>query len=515
MTIESVAIAAGDRSTDARLLRAAIGLTLGLLALRLLVIGQFGLFFDEAYYWLWSTQPAAGYFDHPPVVAFAIRLGTILFGETEFGVRFFGAVSLVGIVALIYAITRTLTDSPRVAAWAAIFANLTTISALTIVSVPDQAQILFWLAAMLAVAKLARGGDPRWWLLAGAMFGLSVLSKYAAFFLAAGVFLWLIAVPLIRASLRGPWPYLGAALGLLVLAPNLAWNASHGWASFVVQSQQNALDTAIPLSIAGYLALIPLVASPPIFVLAAIGLVRTLRAPWRRDPVAALLVLLPLPLLLYLLFHAARDEVEFHWLSPVAFWSCILAARVLAAPLTRVVAVMRVIAVGLGIAVTVLIYFLIAQRFIAMPPAIDLGARFSGWREFTERVDALRIETGADYIIGNRYYYPGYFRFYLDDPPPVFHLHNPDVDGTFGVWSRWADFPAADPGLADSTAIFIGKEGRGVAYYASLYFDEVEFLGRVERPTGRDTVDIEFAYAVRNPKPFTAPLFNGWQETGD
>lgn len=36
------------------------------------------LAFDEAYYWRWSKHLAGGYFDHPPMVAVVIRLGTLI-----------------------------------------------------------------------------------------------------------------------------------------------------------------------------------------------------------------------------------------------------------------------------------------------------------------------------------------------------------------------------------------------------------------------------------------------------
>ena len=47
---------------------------------------------DEAYYWLWSRHLAAGYFDHPPAIAFVIRAGTMVLGNTPLGVRFGGLV---------------------------------------------------------------------------------------------------------------------------------------------------------------------------------------------------------------------------------------------------------------------------------------------------------------------------------------------------------------------------------------------------------------------------------------
>ena len=42
---------------------------------------------DEAYYWVWSRHLALSYFDHGPMVAWLIRLGTLAGGQTELGVR--------------------------------------------------------------------------------------------------------------------------------------------------------------------------------------------------------------------------------------------------------------------------------------------------------------------------------------------------------------------------------------------------------------------------------------------
>jgi 4-amino-4-deoxy-L-arabinose transferase-like glycosyltransferase len=47
------------------------------------------LSFDEAYYWMYSENLSFGYFDHPPMVGLMIKAGTLIFGNTELGVRFF------------------------------------------------------------------------------------------------------------------------------------------------------------------------------------------------------------------------------------------------------------------------------------------------------------------------------------------------------------------------------------------------------------------------------------------
>ena len=59
-----------------------------LIVVRGIVAAVTPLAFDEAYYWQWSKNLAWGYYDHPPLVAFIIRAGTAIFGDTSFGVRF-------------------------------------------------------------------------------------------------------------------------------------------------------------------------------------------------------------------------------------------------------------------------------------------------------------------------------------------------------------------------------------------------------------------------------------------
>ena len=82
-------------------------LRLGLLLLagiRLFVAARAPLSADEAYYWVWSRALAAGYLDHPPMVAFWIRTGTAVAGDTALGVRLLGPVSaLLGSLLLLRA----------------------------------------------------------------------------------------------------------------------------------------------------------------------------------------------------------------------------------------------------------------------------------------------------------------------------------------------------------------------------------------------------------------------------
>src|SRR5579871_5953924 len=93
---------------------------------------------DEAYHWLWSKHLAAGYFDHPPMIAWLIRAGTALFGDTPFGVRVAGVVlSLPASWFVWRAAAAILKDEDR-AAFAALLFNLTLMASVELLAAtPD------------------------------------------------------------------------------------------------------------------------------------------------------------------------------------------------------------------------------------------------------------------------------------------------------------------------------------------------------------------------------------------
>jgi len=182
---------------------------------------------DEAYYGLWSRALAAGYYDHPPLIALlawttnlapgsaaAARLGTLilslgLLGATVYMLRALG-----------------LTD------WRAILAALLTAQcnfmALSagFLTTPDALLFFFWALAVAEGARALSGQRSRW-LYAGVATGLGLLSKYTMILIVPAFLFALWRSD--RTALRGRWPYLGAAAALLLFLPHLLWNAQHDW----------------------------------------------------------------------------------------------------------------------------------------------------------------------------------------------------------------------------------------------------------------------------------------------
>jgi 4-amino-4-deoxy-L-arabinose transferase-like glycosyltransferase len=494
-----------DARDDAeRLVRFAFALTGVLLVFRLLMIGEFGFSFDEAYYWLWSQDLAFGYYDHPPMVALFIRAGTFLFGENEFGTRVFGTASVAIDALLIFGIARILFDSRRVGAWAAIFANLTTLTTVSVIVVPDQPMIMFWLAAFYGLARIARGGAPQWWLLVGGMLGLAAASKYTTFFLAAAIPIWLLIVPSMRHWFRSPWPYLAAGLAVVTFLPVLIWNAQHGWPSFLSQYNREGFDGIRFDSLMLYFGLLPFMITPPITYLAVVGLLKCLRSGWTLDPARALLVITPIPLAIFLAYYSFGGFIGIHWFSPIVCVAAILAAVPFARQRgeRRARAGMRdgVVAVAFSLAVLIGFDFLLLERALPIRPISDFTQSFRGWDTIAAEIADEARAGQIDYVLAPTYGVASELRFYLrGEDIPVYQL---------GEWDR-AVFGTASAALASGTALYVGGSAdvEHEQALAEAYFDDVTFAGELARPT-RDAFSMPVeTFIVASPKAPAAPLF--------
>src|SRR5688500_8263523 len=138
---------------------AVLALVVAMMAVRLVVAGTIGLVPDEMYYWLWSKNLALSYFDHPPAVAYFIRLSTAVGGDGPLGLRWL-AVVLSGLLSAgVYRLAlRCYADRRLALAAAALLQATLFIGFGSIFVTPDTTLVLFWLLALLAAAEVQRTG---------------------------------------------------------------------------------------------------------------------------------------------------------------------------------------------------------------------------------------------------------------------------------------------------------------------------------------------------------------------
>ncbi len=471
---------------DARLVRNTAVTVLALVALRLIGAAWTPLTFDEAYYWMWSKHLAFGYYDHPPAVALVIRLGTMIAGDTELGVRL---VSILLALPMSYAVYRAaviLFGGQRVAATATILLNVTMMAAVgTLVVTPDSPLLVASSFIVLCLAKVLETGRGAWWLAVGAAVGAALLSKYTALFFGPAILIWLIGVPKLRRWLISPWLFLGGLVSLLIFSPVLLWNADHHWVSFIKQLGRSRVEDFKPVFLAELIPTQIVFATPLVFVLGAMGLYALLKRGGGASAARALINAIFWTIVLYFTLHALHARVEANWFAPV--YPVFAIAAAVAANLTRwdryqqrVVDFCLRWAAPTGILMFALLIVqantgaLTGYRRDATVRSVGVG-----WTELAAAIETVRARAGATCVLAPDYGTTGWLAFYLPKGTCVAQI-------TQRI--RWVNMPEPDAAQLSGKLLYVDEARPGGQPYlpSSLKdsFARIERVAELSRKRG-------------------------------
>ena len=401
---------------------------------------------EEAYYWTYSQHPALSYFDHPPMVAWIISLGTNIFGNTEFGVRFGTLLLSFGSLLLVFLYSRFWFGLTN-AFWSSILFSVLPIYIGTgFLAFPDGPLIFFWLLTLYLFSKAVKTGKIGYWSLMGVSFGAALLSKYTAIFLAIGAIVFLL-----RSRTHWHWlmrvePWLSVFFAILVFSPVIYWNAQHGWISFVFQASRASNPDSESLRYFYEFWLFQLGAvTPLILVLFVICAAYSISWGWfrKKDPwnfSAAFFW----PLFTVFLISTLTTKVHFNWTAP-AYLSLLPAAvqyfRIFARKQQQR-GQWKFIAFTAWLICGVAAALMFSVLIVGKPKALARG-HVGGWRQLTGLVQSaegeLRSETGRiPFILGvDKLYYAAELGFYTQQPRNTVNWYALDHFG-FG-YPYWTD----------------------------------------------------------------------------
>jgi 4-amino-4-deoxy-L-arabinose transferase-like glycosyltransferase len=195
----------------------------------LAVAGRYGFHRDELYFLEAAQHLALGYVDQPPLVVVVARVQVALLGDSVAALRVAPALASAGSVLLGAALARELGGDGRARTLAAgvVAGGGFALAAGHLLST-STFDLTAWFAIIVLAARLVRTGDPRWWVVIGAVVGLAMWNKYLVVLLAVSLVAGLAAGR--RWDLLAPrWLAAAGAVALVLAAPVLWWQAVYGW----------------------------------------------------------------------------------------------------------------------------------------------------------------------------------------------------------------------------------------------------------------------------------------------
>ena len=192
------------------------------------------LHYDEAYYWVWSKNLQLSYYDHPPMIAYLIRL-TTLFSNKEIFIRLAAVICSTTTIVMMYKTSKCLFNQKT--------ADITVVLALAwpllegtfFITTIDSPLLMFWSITLYCLARGLILGEKKFIYFSGIALGCALLSKYTAILILPGVLIFLLLTPSKRHLLWGKDVYFALLLAMLVFSPVIIWNYQHDWVSFAFQ----------------------------------------------------------------------------------------------------------------------------------------------------------------------------------------------------------------------------------------------------------------------------------------
>jgi hypothetical protein len=212
-------------------------------AVELALSDRYGFLQDELYFIEAGRHVAFGYVDQPPIGPLLTRITDIL-GVSPTAVRIVPALAG-GAVVVMAARFAALFGAGR---FGRILAALATACSAVLVGADHignttSLDLLAWTAVLLCVTTALLRDRPRWWLGAGAAAGIGLECDNLVALLLIGLTLGLLVTEH-RAVLATRWPWLGAGIAAVLWAPNLIWQATHGWPQLAMASALHQQNTS-------------------------------------------------------------------------------------------------------------------------------------------------------------------------------------------------------------------------------------------------------------------------------
>lgn len=395
---------------------------------------------DESYYWVYSKFLDWGYYDHPPMIALLIKLGT-LFTNSEIGVRLFS--SLMG-AGTIFILLNMIKD--RIRNWKMLFIFLLAIPLLQFhvagfLATPDVPLVFFTTCFFFSYRRYLEKDDVANIALLALSTALMLYSKYHGFLIIGFTVLSNLKLFLKRSF------WLTAILSGLLFMPHILWQVKHDFASFSYQLYERSTSFEIKYLL-NYISIQLLLLGPFTgLILLTTGVLKK-----AEDKFEKALKFSIIGFFVFFLFSSLRGHVEAHW-TAAAYIPLLLFSLPELSRLKKYEKILK----PLGYLTILLILFIriaLITRLDIIPD--NVNDRFHSKKEVMHKIENLA--EGEPVVFTNSYRDASLYWYFTGSPSTSYdniYYHRTQYD----IWNSESDF-----------------QGRRVLYITKNGFDGCDTL---------------------------------------
>lgn len=372
-------------------------------------IGFVELAHDEAYYWVFSKNLSFGYFDHPPLIAWLIRLGSILPGE--WGVRLIPALLLVfSIILLNFNIDKNKRDT----FWGLLICS-PLIFGSNFLAIPDTALLTSICLFLVVADRFEKEQNYKNSFLLGLIISLMMYAKYHSILL---IVIWVLTN---LNYVKKKYFWIVCLFSLLLFLPHLWWQWENDFPTLKYHFLERPKATASFKAFLSFVALqffgVGLVTGPIIWK----QIIKKFKD--KRSGLNQTLYFSILLIPAFFLVSSFSKKFEANWTIMVplltAFWF-----------LKNDFEINRK-ALNFSILVLVIIKIILIVKINQHEQYNNRFGEFSGWTTFSKELAKENCQLAA-----NTYQLASKLSFYLPDQPLVWAFNIHSRKNQFTIWEH-------------------------------------------------------------------------------
>lgn len=445
-----------------------------------------GLSPDEAQYWTWSQSLDIGYYSKPPGISWGIFLGTSLFSNTLFGIRFYSLLIGFFLPIATYLLGKAAGLKNESAFYSSLMMAFSPIGfAASFFATTDGSLVLFWvIATFIFLFGFRNQSGPNYYFL-GIVLAIGGLFKWPIYLF------WIF--PILLKRFWNHSLFYGILISFLGLVPSFIWNFQHDFATFrhvfatvyVNHGHQISENRVVQGNFFDFLGAQVGLISPIFFVLVVIASIYLIKNFKKQNDQIKFCFISSIPILMTFAFVAIFKKMQGNWavfVYPAAF---VMTAYIFLEVMKKG---KRWIQFGILFSILLTLFVVFVPKLQIMgfniPYRLNPFKHNVGWDRLENVLKNSGYHNEEAFLFADKYQITSLLSFYGENKKRAYFFN---LDGIrknqFSYWPSMKDQEIGKTGyfvvVENLPQLELQKDKIIKTYLErlSLYFDKVEFLG--------------------------------------